>query len=247
MNEKIKETLKEDKKVIIGAGVATLVVVVFLLILLQMTGGNLDVIGTGSITSFDTILQTASEHVTMDEENAGWSLEAPDGTVDFVWSSLEGEAPVYDMMLAFDARPFIDAGMDIGMLPDDYIVKDGKILIGTAFEKGTAGKNALTPRSSYEWIVENHRSVVNYHSSLDHYGVKLGHGNMFEWAKDMEKNTVNGEAQDKDIVFVLNPEPLIEAGVSPESIEGWLYAPVLMEGHGKTVEEYKLLKPFNIN
>ena len=34
----------------------------------------------------------------------------------------------------------------------------------------------------------------------------LGNGNMFEWAKDM-KTTGMTIDQDKDIVFVLNPEP----------------------------------------
>jgi hypothetical protein len=50
---------------------------------------------------------------------------------------------------------------------------------------------------------------------MDHYGVNLANGNLFEWAKDMNTN-------DKDMVFVLNPEPFVSAGVKPDNIEGWV-------------------------
>ena len=69
---------------------------------------------------------------------------------------------------------------------------------------------------------------------------------MFEWAKNLSTNSATGENQDKDIVFVLNPEPLIAAGVDPEKVEGWVYAQVAVEENGQTVEVYKFLKPFNL-
>lgn len=46
-------------------------------------------------------------------------------------------------------------------------------------------------------IVEKSRDSIGYHAALDHYGIDLENGNMFEWAKDISTN-------DKDIVFVLN-------------------------------------------
>ena len=76
--------------------------------------------------------------------------------------------------------------------------------------------------------------------------MKLGDGNMFEWAKDMLKNTATNTDQDKDIVFVLNPEPLIAAGVDPAKVTGWVYAEVPVEENGKTTQVYKFLKPFNL-
>ena len=63
---------------------------------------------------------------------------------------------------------------------------------------------------------------------------------MFEWAKDMASN-------DKDIVFVLNPEPFIAAGVDPSKIDGWIFAKVeTKDESGKTVFVDKLLKAFNL-
>ncbi len=49
----------------------------------------------------------------------------------------------------------------------------------------------------------------------------LGNGNMFEWAKDMQKN-------DKDIVFVLNPQPFIDAGVDPAKVHPCLFVNLMI-------------------
>jgi hypothetical protein len=62
---------------------------------------------------------------------------------------------------------------------------------------------------------------------------------MFEWASDMSTN-------DKDIVFVLNPEPLIAAGVDPNAVEGWTYSAVSVDVDGKPTEVYKFLKAFDL-
>ena len=97
----------------------------------------------------------------------------------------------------------------------------------------------VTPLAAYEQIGDLYRGSIGYHTALDHYGVKLENGNMFEWAKDMSKN-------DKDIVFVLNPEPFVAAGVDPNAVEGWVFAKVPMEEDGKTIEVDKLLKPFDL-
>jgi hypothetical protein len=63
---------------------------------------------------------------------------------------------------------------------------------------------------------------------------------MFEWAKDMGTN-------DKDMVFVLNPEPFIAAGVDPGKIAGWAFAKVTVDDeNGKPIEVDKILKPFDL-
>jgi len=68
----------------------------------------------------------------------------------------------------------------------------------------------------------------------------LGDGNMFEWAKNLSAN-------DKDIVFVLAPEPFIAAGTDPAKIDGWAFAKVTVDdANGKPVQVDKILKPFNL-
>jgi trans-aconitate methyltransferase len=83
------------------------------------------------------------------------------------------------------------------------------------------------------------RQNIGYHTAMDHYNIDFGNA-MFEWAKDMSSN-------DKDIVFVLNPEPLIAAGVEPKNVDGWTYAQVPVMQGGKETQVYKFLKPFDLN
>jgi hypothetical protein len=190
-------------------------------------------VGSNSIKSFEEMLDVMQTNVTFDE-NAGWLLRAPDNTTVFLWGN-------YCVLIEFEAKPFLDAGLDL--MPQG-ISYDGKtFVIGTMLwlntpEDGGAGESS--PLASYERIVSEKRDIIGYHGAADHYGVNVGGGNMFEWAKDMGKN-------DKDIVFVLNPQPFIDAGVDPNRIEGWVFAKVTIDDeNGKSVEVDKLLKPFNL-
>lgn len=216
---------------------------------------KLDVVGQQSVASFDEVLKTIPDQVTADETNAGWSLMAPDGSVRFIWSEDYSKSALHDVMLEFDAEPFLNAGLDPDKLPDQYayyeaempgMSGDKMLMVGTKLGESDQVNGTPTALSSYELIVNNYRDSINYHTALDHFGVKLGDGNMFEWAKDMKTNGYDKSNQDKDIVFVLNPEPLINAGVDPEKVEGWVYTQVPIEENGKTAQVWKFLKPFDL-
>ncbi len=221
------------------------------------SGANpLDVVGRQSVTSFGEVMDTIPDSVKADEANVGWALTAPDDSVRFIWSEDTSKAPQHDVMLELSAQPFLDAGLDPEKLPDNYSFYEGDTLNGTTEKLLMVGKKLgsdkpaykgeVTSLAAYEQIVNHYRDAINYHASLDHYGVMLGDGNMFEWAKDMKTNGNDNSVQDKDIVFVLNPEPLIAAGVAPEEVEGWAYAQVSVEMDGKMQEVWKLLKPFDL-
>lgn len=217
-----------------------LAVMPILAVVLLASCRQTDIIGNTSIKSFNSVLDAVSDKVTADEMNGGWSLTAPDGTAKFIWSRDYSKSPTHDIMIEFDAQPFIDAGLNISKLPSGMAYED-KIMAGTKLgtDKLTYDGEA-TPISSFEQIVRLKRGQINYHSDLDHFGVLLGDGNMFEWVKDMSNN-------DKDIVFVLNPQVFINAGVDPEKVDGWKFAKVkTMDENGKPMEVDKFLKPFNI-
>jgi hypothetical protein len=208
---------------------------------------GLDVVGKQSITSFEAIVSALPNNVTPDEANGGYSLSSPDGAVRFIWSKDYSSSTTNDVMLELDSAPFIQAGLDTSKLPENYRVDGEKLIVGKKLgsDKITYSGEP-TAISAYEEIVNRYRASINFHTSLDHYGVMLGDGNMFEWAKDTAKNSATGEVQDKDIVFVLNPEPLINAGVDPQKVTSWAYAQVEVDDNGKTVQVWKFLKPFDI-
>jgi hypothetical protein len=200
---------------------------------------NLDVVGAGSVRSFEQILQRLP--VAEDTANGGWSLAAPDTSIRFVWSRNYAASPRHDLLFEFDAAPFIAAGLDPQKLPDRFSFAQGKITVGTKL--GTEQlrySGEVTPLESYRRIVTLKRGSIGYHTAMDHYGVSLGDGNLFEWAKDMAAN-------DKDIVFALNPAPIIAAGADPARIAGWTFTKVTVDDeHGKPAEVDKLLKPFDL-
>jgi hypothetical protein len=215
--------------------------IVFLAVFAVASCVKLDVVGKKSIESFAAVLGKIPQEIVFDEMNGGWALTAPDSSAQFIWSRNYRESPMHDVMVIFEAQPFIDAGLDPEKLPPEIAFFDEKIMVGTKLgQEDLKYSGPVTPIASYEQIVSLKRDKINYHGALDHYGVNLGDGNLFEWARDMETN-------DKDIVFVLNPEPFIAAGVDPNGIEGWVFAKVPVDDeNGKPVQVDKLLKPFNL-
>ena len=199
---------------------------------------QLDVVADKSISSFESVINELP--IEADSEDSSWILTAPDNSAKFLWSKDFSSTTDYDVKLELDSQPFINAGLDISKLPEGVINGD-KIILGTDLsdEKSTYNGEA-TPLDSYKKIVEKSRDNIGYHAALDHYGIDLENGNMFEWAKDISAN-------DKDIVFVLNPQMISDAGVNPLEIEGWVFEKVeTMDKDGKKIEVDKFLKPFDL-
>lgn len=185
-----------------------------------------DVVANTAVKSFETVLNTDASKVTRSAD--GYVLTSPNTTESFSFGK--------NIAITFELAPFIEAGLDVTKLPSN-INADGDNLVISMENKDYSKET--TANKTFEKLVKNNRDAVGYHAALDHYGVALGNGNMFEWAKDIATN-------DKDIVFVLDPQAFIDMGVDVENVEGWLFAKVETMDNGKKVEVDKLLKPYNI-
>ena len=142
-----------------------------------------------------------------------------------------------DVVMSVDAAPFIAAGLDVTKLPEGLFV-DGRLNYVTSIDGNTTYANVT---EAFTDILSIQADLVGYHAALDHYGLSLQDGNVFEWAADVNTN-------DKDIVFVLNPQTLIDAGTNVEAVEAWIFAEVeIMHADGSMEMVPKLLKPFDLN
>lgn len=199
---------------------------------------KLDVIGNDSIKAFDRLLVTVSDNLSNNGEGS-WRIQAPDQSAAFLWSS-DYSLTTRDAWLEVDIAPFLAAGLDVTKLPVG-MVKDDQLIVGTEIsDTSFTYEEEITALASYEKLLDQKGELIGYHSSLDHFGIDLSAGNMFEWAKDSRSN-------DKDMVFVLEPKVLKEAGLDVNAVEGWIYAQVeVMDAKGKMFNVYKLLKPFDI-
>ncbi len=216
------------------------ILLLFILNLPLMACNKLDVIGDRSIISFQDLLQASKGQVSSEEGNSGWSLTASDQTARFIWSKDFDRTDKMNVLIETDAKPFVDAGLAADKLPAGMLQGD-KIVVGTSLEADKISDQEMTkPLESYRQFVHLYRDHLKYHAKLDHFGIDLGGGNVFEWAKDMKTN-------DKDIVFVLNPQVFIEAGTNPDKVKGWLFATVeTMDDNGKKIKVDKFLKPFDL-
>ncbi|GHT01310.1 hypothetical protein AGMMS50276_29050 [Synergistales bacterium] len=214
---------------------------------------NTDVVGSGAVTSFAAMLDALESKPVEDEMNGLWILIAPDGDAAFWFRKEVKDASSHmghDMdgkqmqalQIWFDAEPFVKAGLDLNKLPSEMksMLEVGKIMFGRGLSGTPSYEGEVTPAASFEQIVKLDRDLIGYHTALDHYGVTIAPGTLFEWAKDMDKN-------DKDIVFVLDPQIFIDAGVDPTKVEGWVFDKVPVEDErGRAIEADKFLKPFNL-
>jgi hypothetical protein len=193
----------------------------------------LDVVQKDAVRAFGEILNTlpADEY-----EPHRWKITAPDGEA---WFIFDGAG----MAMVVNAAPFIAAGLDISKLENagenGFSPGTDSIRFSVDGFEGAGQDVKDAALDQFAADVKAFRKNLGYHAALDHYNIDFGGGNMFEWAKDLAAN-------DKDIVFVLNPEPLVSAGLDPGNVEGWAFAKVSVEIDGKPVEVDKLLKPFDL-
>jgi hypothetical protein len=223
------------KKFIIAAMVLT---VIFTLAACQAT----DVVAKVSVTSFEAVVNKLGDKVAFDQANNAWAITSPTGERFLLGKDFSGNL---DTRHELDAQPFLNAGLDPAKLPADVYTYDknaNKLMVNGELGSDKFNYNGEpTIIDTYKELLRTHRASIGYHEKLDHYGIAMGNGNMLEWAKDMSKN-------DKDLVFVLNPEPFIKAGVDPTKVEGWIFTKVeTKDANGKTIQVDKFLKPFNLD
>lgn len=156
-------------------------------------------------TSFSAVIG-ASSVMTMIEDGVAHVKITPTAHIDF---ALDSSSPK-DVYMAFEAQPFLDAGLDLTKLPSDVYLNGTMLVFTFDLKEAKSGTDASSQLSN---ILDTNRALLTYHTELDHYGIKLGK-HKFEWAKTMSTN-------DKDAVFVLDGKTLESWGVDLTKVNGW--------------------------
>lgn len=212
---------------------------------LVLTGcGSTDVVASSAVTSFEAMANNeAVQSQTSDIGDVSyWRLQASEAAVFVLGKSAEADL---DIAIEVDATPFINAGLNPSLLSEDRYSFDPTTnrlsVISNLGDTQLDGAPGDTIEKTFEQWVKGYRKSIGYHAPMDHFGISLGDGNMLEWAKTLETN-------DKDLVFVLNPEPLIQAGVDPAKLETWVFGEVeVMDEAGKAVMVEKFLMVYSFD
>jgi len=207
----------------------TAIAIIFALIMAFTACSALDVVGKDAVRAFGDVLATYPAEYKDD----WYQLTSPDGSGKLVYNS-------GNIWLVVDASPFLAAGLEeskIANIGENIFYGNGLVysLPGWDMSNRNVEDGAF---AQFEANAGYIRKNIGYHTAMDHYNIDFGSA-MFEWAKDMSSN-------DKDIVFVLDPEPFIAAGVDPQGVDGWAYAQVPVMQGGKEIQVYKFLKPFDL-
>lgn len=206
--------------------------------------GSTDLVAKVAVTSFDALIKAIPDKVVIDNTKGGWAINGLDGKERFILSKDFGSSNP-DLAVEFDAAAFINAGLDVPKLPADQYTYDeaaGRITMPYEYGPdkfgGSAEKSAL---ETFKQIVKTHRSIIGYHEQGDHYMVSLDkHYNLFAWAKDMSTNKI-------DLAFVLDPKPLVDAGVDTGRLKEWVFAKLpITDEDGRQIKVDVFMKGFNI-
>ena len=163
-----------------------------------------------AVNAFGVIMNTFPA-----ENKDGWyQLTAPDGGAKFVYSN--------DVAcLAIDASPFIAAGLDVGAVDNVgesiFYKTDLSFSLPSWDMLNQNVKN--TALAQFEADIRHFKIVeTDYHYKIyfaDNGNTRLDSA-VFEWAKAPGSEI-------RALIFTLNAESLIAAGVDPEKVEDWEY------------------------
>lgn len=202
-----------------------------------------DLVAKTAITSFDSLVTAIPQKVVFDKNKQGWAVSGLDDKEKIILSkNFDSNNP--DIVLEFNAKPFIEAGLDVTKLPAknySYDKTTGNIDIVYELGQDKFGTKAEnTVLDTFDEIVKSHRDIIGYHEEGDHYMISLADGNTFSWAKDLSTNK-------KDLVFALNPKPFVDAGLDTSKIKEWIYTKIpVTDKYGKQEKLDKFVKAFDI-
>lgn len=241
--------MKKDKKLTSGVFLASVIIItlfalgIIIFKLLEPESENNEDNSNSennAAEAFSLIVDAVPDMIEDDTSHNGWTLKMISDDVRFIWSKDSSKSLLYDAAIAFDIQTFIDSELHTNKLPSNYSIHNNELVVGLNYGKNVFSyEDEVTPLTSMEKIIENYSDKISFDSDSNQYSIDLGDGNLFIWAQDIYNS-------ENDVIFVLNPEPFIKAGVNIDEIEGWDYSSLSDYISSKYSESKKFIKAFNI-
>lgn len=198
--------------------------------------------GDEGYKAFSTILKENKDKVGFHAELSHWGYTLPTGEK-FEWTK-DTSANVADMALVMLADPFINAGLDVKKLDNKEwlynpaAVEEGKEMpnrLIKPYNVSDKKQQSSGSEDAMRRIIRTNPDLLKYSSETKKYRISLGDGFEAQWT---EKPGIT----DSDMVFVLNAEPLVKAGLDTKKLDGsgWVFKTGNNDTPDQLVKTFKL-------
>lgn len=214
--------MKNTKKII--AIIASSLIVVSFIGCSRTKTGNEE--ADNALTSFNEIVKAYPDNKGFHEALQHWGFKLPTGEK-FEWSK-DMSANKADFAMVMLADPLVEAGLDISKLDSNEWLYEaaGKDEMGVdlpnrlilPYNVSDEKQESNGSEDSMRRLLKADTESIKYHKDQKHYALKLGAGNEVQWTETLGIN-------DADMIFVLNAEPLVNAGLDVTKLEGsgWVF------------------------
>ncbi len=191
--------------------------------------GNKDVeenITEKGINAFNEIVETYPDKKGFHDAMQHWGFEVESGEK-FEWSN-DMSANKADFAMVVQAEPLINAGLDVEKLDKnvwlfeeagkDSMGMEQPALLILPYDISDTKTTSTESDESMQALLAADNDNLIYHEDQQHYVLNLGGTNEVIWTEELGLN-------DSDMVFVLDAESLIAAGLDIDKLEGsgWVF------------------------
>lgn len=222
-------------------------------IVVAVTGCSRPVTGDkeadNALFAFNKIVKAYPDKKGFHEALKHWGFELPTGEK-FEWSK-DMSANKADFAMVMLADPLVEAGLDIKKLDGNEWLYEP----AATDDKGNDLPNRLIKpynvsdkkqasngsEDSLRRLLKADTDNVKYHKDVQHFGLNLGEGNQVQWTEKLGTN-------DADMIFVLKAEPLVEAGLDVNKLEGsgWVFKEATDDDMGMGASPDQIVKIYDI-
>lgn len=202
-----------------------------------------------SLAAFNAIVKAYPENKGFHSALQHWGFKLPTEEK-FEWIK-DMSANKADLAMVMLADPLINAGLNVNKLDKNEWLYEpaGKDEMGAVLPNrlikpyNVSDKKQVSSGSedSMRRILKADNSIIKYHREQNHYRLIMGEGNEVQWTEKLGLN-------DADMIFVLDAEPLIKAGLDVNKLDGsgWEFRPESEDNMGMGSNPDQIVKVFDI-